>query len=322
MRNFGQRIFKVKIFQDFSSIDHIPNPVLTIGTFDGVHIGHQKILDQLNEEARKIGGQSVLFTFYPHPRMILYPESHGLKLIQTQEEKLRKLKKMGLQNIIVYPFTFEFSRLTALEFVRDYLVNQLHVKKLVIGYDHQFGKNREGSIDFLKDVSETYGFEVIEIPAQDIDEVNVSSTKIREALIDGNIELANEYLGEPFELSGEIIHGNALGRTIGYPTANIQVDSELKLIPGNGVYAVRVFLQDQCIDGMMNIGIRPTICGTHDISMEVHLFDFDKDVYGEKIQVQFLSKIRDEQKFIDTNALKDQLKKDENHIRHFLAIHQ
>lgn len=322
MCNFGQRNLKVKIFQDFNSIDHIPNPVLTIGTFDGVHIGHQKILNQLNEEARKIGGQSVLFTFYPHPRMILYPESHGLKLIQTQDEKLRKLKKMGLENIIVFPFTFEFSRLTALEFVRDYLVNQLHVKKLVIGYDHQFGKNREGSISYLKDVSETYGFEVIEIPAQDIDDVNVSSTKIREALIHGNIELANEYLGEPFELSGEIVHGNALGRTIGFPTANIKVDSELKLIPGNGVYAVRAFIRNQCFDGMMNIGMRPTVTdGQQILTIEVHLFDFEQEIYGESIRIQFLSKTRDEQKFINFNALKEQLKKDEKHIRHFLAVH-
>jgi riboflavin kinase/FMN adenylyltransferase len=312
----------VKIFQDFSSIDHIPNPVLTIGTFDGVHIGHQKIIKQLNDEAHKIGGQSVLFTFYPHPRMVLYPESHGLKLIQTQEEKLKKLKKMGLENIIVFPFTFEFSRLTALEFVRDFLVNQLHVKKLVIGYDHQFGKNREGSIDFLKDVAETYDFEVIEIPAQDIDEVNVSSTKIREALINGNIELANEYLGEPFELSGKIIHGNALGRTIGFPTANIQIDSDLKLIPGNGVYAVKVLMQNEVFKGMMNIGNRPTLNGVNDLTLEVHLFDFNKDVYGEDLTVQFLSKTRDEQKFNGVNELKEQLKKDENAIRHILADHQ
>lgn len=312
----------MNIFQDFSSIDHIPNPVLTIGTFDGVHIGHQKIIKQLNDEAHKIGGQSVLFTFYPHPRMVLYPESHGLKLIQTQEEKLKKLKKMGLENIIVFPFTFEFSRLTALEFVRDFLVNQLQVKKLVIGYDHQFGKNREGSIDFLKDVAETYDFEVIEIPAQDIDEVNVSSTKIREALINGNIELANEYLGEPFELSGKIVHGNALGRTIGFPTANILIDSDLKLIPGNGVYAVKVLIQNQVFEGMMNIGNRPTINGTNDIVLEVHLFDFNKDIYGEDLTVQFLSKTRDEQKFKGLNELKEQLKKDENAIRHILADYQ
>lgn len=311
----------MKIFQDFNSIDHIPNPVLTIGTFDGVHIGHQKIIDQLNAEAKKIGGESVLFTFYPHPRMILNPDSHGLKLIQTQEEKLKKLKKMGLQNIIVFPFTIEFSKLSALEFVKDYLVDQLHVKKLVIGYDHQFGKNREGSITFLKEISSKYNFEVIEIPAQDIDEVNVSSTKIREALTNGNVELANEYLGEPFELSGTVIHGNALGRTIGFPTANIKIDSDLKLIPGKGVYAVELTFKGRLLRGMMNIGIRPTIKGVHDLTIEVHIFDFNEDIYNERLTVQFLSKIRDEKKFSGIEELKNQLKKDEETVRHILADH-
>ena len=238
----------MNVFQDFHSIEKIHHPVITIGTFDGVHIGHQKIINQLNEEAEKINGESVLFTFYPHPRMVLYPESHGIKLIQTQEEKLAKLEKMGLKNCIVFPFTFEFSRMTALEFVRDFLVNQLNVKKLVIGYDHQFGKNREGSLQFLKDICETYDFEVIEIPAQDIDEVNVSSTKIREAILAGNIEKANDYLGDTFELTGTVVKGNQLGRTIGYPTANIVLNSDLKLIPGNGVYAVRANVRGTWFD--------------------------------------------------------------------------
>jgi riboflavin kinase/FMN adenylyltransferase len=305
----------VKIYQDFSSIDHIPNPVLTIGTFDGVHIGHQKIINQLNKEAKKIDGESVLFTFYPHPRMVLFPESHGLKLIQTQEEKLNKLKKMGLQNIIVCPFTIDFSHLSALEFVRDYLVNQLHVKKLVIGYDHQFGKNREGSISFLKEISGTYNFEVIEISAQDIDDVNVSSTKIRDAVLNGDIELANDYLGDPFELTGTVIRGKALGRTIGFPTANIFIDSDLKLIPNNGVYAVKVLLNGETLNGMMNIGVRPTVSGNKQQSIEVNIFDFNEDIYGEQITLHFYSKLRDEKKFNGVEALKEQLKKDEISIR-------
>jgi riboflavin kinase/FMN adenylyltransferase len=305
----------VKIYQDFSSIDHIPNPVLTIGTFDGVHIGHQKIINQLNKEAAKIDGESVLFTFYPHPRMVLFPESHGLKLIQTQEEKLNKLKKMGLQNIIVCPFTIDFSHLSALEFVRDYLVNQLHVKKLVIGYDHQFGKNREGSISFLKEISGTYNFEVIEISAQDIDDVNVSSTKIRDAVLNGDIELANDYLGDPFELTGTVIRGKALGRTIGFPTANIFIDSDLKLIPNNGVYAVKVLLNGKALNGMMNIGVRPTVSGNNQQSIEVNIFDFNEDIYGEQITLHFYSKLRDEKKFNGVEALKEQLKKDEISIR-------
>jgi len=311
----------VNVFQDFHSIEKIHHPVITIGTFDGVHIGHQKIINQLNEEAEKINGESVLFTFYPHPRMVLYPESHGIKLIQTQEEKMAKLEKMGLKNCIVFPFTFEFSRMTALEFVRDFLVNQLHVKKLVIGYDHQFGKNREGSLQFLKDICETYDFEVIEIPAQDIDEVNVSSTKIREAILAGNIEKANNYLGDTFELTGMVVKGNQLGRTIGYPTANIVLNSDLKLIPGNGVYAVRVNVRGTWFDGMMNIGTRPTVVSNGGRTIEVNIFDFDATIYDETVTVQFLSKWRDEQKFNGLDELKNQLKIDEETIRTVLSAY-
>ena len=214
----------MRIFQGFEQIQDIPNPVLTIGTFDGVHLGHQRIIEQLNDEAQSIDGESVLFTFYPHPRMVLYPESHQLQLIQTQVEKIDKLRRIGLKNMIVHPFTLEFSRLTAIEFVRDYLVNRLHVKKLVIGYDHSFGQNREGNIDFLKDVSDTYGFDVREIPAQEIDAVNVSSTKIRKAILNGQMRQAESFLGEPFELHGRVVTGNAVGRELGFPTANLDIE--------------------------------------------------------------------------------------------------
>jgi len=310
----------MKIFRDFITAGEITNPVLTIGTFDGVHVGHQKIIERLNEEAEKIGGESVLFTFYPHPRMVLYPDSHGLKLIQTQVEKVDKLRRIGLDNLIVYPFTKEFSRLTAVEFVRDYLVNELHVKKLVIGYDHHFGKNREGNIDFLREVAETYGFEVIEISAQDIDEVNVSSTKIRNAITEGEMRKAEQYLGEPFELHGRIVHGKSMGKQIGYPTANIDIETDIKLIPSTGVYAVNVFVSDYGIyEGMLNIGYNPTVGGSNDVSIEVHLFDFDRDIYGEFVTVQFLSRIRDEHKFESVHELRDQLREDEIHIRSFFA---
>ena len=309
----------MKIFNDFRLIANIPNPVLTIGTFDGVHIGHQKIIKQLNEEANKIGGESVLFTFFPHPRMVLSPENHGLKLIQSQEEKLEKLAHIGLQNCIVYAFTEEFSQLTAFEFVRDFLVKQLKVKKLVIGYDHQFGKNREGSISYLKTVSKEFNFDIIEIPAQEIDEVNVSSTKIRDAILKGEIELANEFLGAPFQLSGKVVKGKALGRTIGYPTANIEMNSELKLIPAKGVYAIKVFVKGGWYGGMLNIGFRPTISEESNQTIEVHIFDFADNIYGENITVQFLSKWRDEMKFNGVEELKNQLKKDEEIIRHIVA---
>ncbi|MCJ8292549.1 MAG: bifunctional riboflavin kinase/FAD synthetase [Crocinitomicaceae bacterium] len=306
----------MKLYQGFDQLLDIPNPVLTIGTFDGVHIGHQKIIQQLNREAEAVGGESVLFTFYPHPRMVLYPESHGLRLIQTQAEKMDKLRRMGLQNIIVHPFTKEFSRLTAVEFVRDYLVNRLKVKKLVIGYDHQFGKNREGSIEFLKEVAPIYGFEVEEISAQEVNEVNISSTKIRNAILAGDMDLAKSYLGEPFELYGKVIRGNALGRSIGFPTANLDIESEIKLIPKLGVYAVNVVLADGTFkEGMMNIGVRPTIANHDDLSIEVNLFDFEGDLYDQYITVQLLSRFRDEMKFDSIPDLQEQLNHDKETIR-------
>ncbi len=310
----------MRIFQGFEQLSSIPNPVLTIGTFDGVHLGHQKIIQQLNEEAEKIGGESVLFTFYPHPRMVLYPDTHGLQLIQTQVEKIDKLRRIGLQNVIVHPFTHEFSRLTAIEFVRDYLVNQLNVKKLVIGYDHQFGKNREGSLEFLLDVCDTYGFEVIEIAAQEIDEVNISSTKIRRAIQEGEMAKAQLFLGEPYELYGKVVQGEALGRQLGFPTANLDVESEIKLIPKTGVYAVNVLLSSGTIhEGMMNIGERPTVNDERKTSLEVNLFDFTGNLYGEQITVQLLSRFRDEIKFDSVNELKEQLIKDENDIRTYFT---
>lgn len=312
----------MRIFQDFTGVEEIPSAVLTIGTFDGVHLGHQKIIERLNEEAEKIGGESVLFTFYPHPRMVLYPESHGLQLIQTQVEKIEKLKRIGLQNVIVYPFTKEFSRLTALEFVRDYLVNKLHVKKLVIGYDHQFGKNREGTLEFLKEISDTYGFEVIEIEAQEIDEVNISSTKIRNAVIDGDMQLAEEYLGEPFELHGRVIKGKELGREIGYPTANIEIGSDVKITPKTGVYGVKVTLEDErTILGMLNLGSNPTVGTINDekLAVEAHLLDFNEEIYGQYLKIQLISWFRDEIKFDTVDQLKEQLKKDETTIRNYFS---
>lgn len=305
----------MRIFNDLDAIGEIQNPVVTIGTFDGVHLGHQKILQTLKDEAESVQGESVLLTFYPHPRMVLFPESHGLKLLQTQAEKIEKLEKNGLQNLVVYPFSFEFSRLTALEFVRDILVNKLHVRKIVIGYDHQFGKNREGSIAYLKDIADTYEFEVIEIPAQDIDEVNVSSTKIREALLQGDVQRANMFLGEPYQLSGTVIRGRALGRTIGFPTANIEVNTDIKLIPGIGVYAVEVLVDGQVYRGMLNIGIRPTVVSTDVVNLEVHILDFHRDIYDKSITVRFIERVRDEQKFESVDALKEQLKNDEKVVR-------
>ena len=272
-----------------------------------MHLGHQKIIAQINDEANKIEGESVLFTFYPHPRMVLYPESHNLKLIQTQAEKLSKLEKLGLQNVIEIPFTFEFSRLSALEFVRNILVNALNVKKLVIGYDHQFGKNREGTIAFLNSVSRTYDFEVIEIPPLVVDDLNISSTKIRDAIKSGNLEKAASFLGEKYFLCGKVVTGKQLGRTIGFPTANIQLTENYKLAPGKGVYAVEIEIDGIKHEGMANIGRRPTVNENEDETIEVHVFDFNRDIYDKNVTVFFYKKIREEIKFENKEALKNQL---------------
>ncbi|MFM7682747.1 MAG: riboflavin biosynthesis protein RibF, partial [Bacteroidota bacterium] len=213
----------MRIFEGIESLGEIKNPVVTIGTFDGVHLGHQKIIEQLNFEAEKIGGESVLLTFDPHPRIVLFPENHNVKLIQTLDEKFQVLEKFNLKNLVLIPFTKEFSELTATEFVEKILIGNLKAKKFVIGYDHQFGRNREGNIQFLKSVSEKYGFEVIEISAKSIDEINISSTKIRNSLLQGDVETAKLFLSRPYEISGTVIRGNQLGRTLGFPTANVQV---------------------------------------------------------------------------------------------------
>jgi riboflavin kinase / FMN adenylyltransferase len=309
----------VNIYNGFETQYNIPNPVLTIGTFDGVHIGHRKILNRLNELAVKHQGESVLFTFNPHPRLVLFPDFTDLKLIQTQEEKEAKLKRLGLQNLIVYPFDKAFSRTPAAEFIRDYLVNKINVHNIVIGYDHQFGKNREGSLEHLKELAPVFGFNVEEIPAQDIDDVHVSSTKIRRALENGDIEVANKFLGEPFQLNGIVVSGRQIGRTIGFPTANLEIDDPYKIIPCNGVYAVRCSLGNEVFLGMMNIGTRPTLeLDEPSRQIEIHLFDFTGDLYGQSLQVEVMQFLRHEIRFEDINGLANQLKQDENDIRALL----
>ena len=310
----------MKIYTNFDEIGRIPNPVLTIGTFDGVHVGHQKIIEQLNKRAAEVGGESVLFTFFPHPRMVIEPTNHGIKLIQTQEEKIEKLARLGLKHLIVFPFTSDFSELTAEEFVSQFLVAQLHVHTIIVGYDHQFGKNREGNLAFLVSHASYYNFEVKEISAQEINDVNISSSKIRKALSKGDITTTNHYLNEYFQLRGTVIHGNKLGRTIGFPTANLQIDDPLKLIPCNGVYGVEVQLANGQIHlGMMNIGVRPTIDDSTATHIEVHLFDFSDEIYNQKIRVSLVVRVRDEQKFIHVDALKNQLAQDEIFVRTFFS---
>jgi riboflavin kinase/FMN adenylyltransferase len=310
----------MKIFEGLDELKNIKNPVITIGTFDGVHLGHQKIINQLKAEAAEIQGETVLLTFHPHPRIVLFPENHGVRLLQSQEEKLRSLEEFGLNNVIIVPFTLNFSNLTAQEFVEEILVNNLHPKKVVIGYDHQFGRNREGNIDFLRLVSEKYNFEVVEIPARSIDEVNISSTKIRESLLVGNVEMAKLYLSRPYELSGRVVKGDQIGRTIRFPTANISIKDDTKIIPANGVYAVKVIIRSGTSFGMMNIGNRPTVDSTDTQKLEVHIFDFDENIYDESIKVLFEKRIREEKKFANLEELKFAIQQDEEFCRRYFNL--
>ncbi|MEJ6675527.1 MAG: bifunctional riboflavin kinase/FAD synthetase [Flavobacteriales bacterium] len=289
---------------------------VTIGTFDGVHFGHQKILEKLVSEAKAAGKKSVLLTFFPHPRMVLQKNAK-IEMINTIDERSALLEKTGLDYLIIHPFSKAFSRTSALEFVRDTLVNTLNISKLIIGYDHHFGKNREGNIDQLTEYSHLYDFTVEEILAQDIDDVSVSSTKIRRALAGGNLKTANNYLGYNFMLNGLVVNGKQLGGKIGYPTANIDVQEAYKLIPKTGVYVVQSTIEDKTIFGMMNIGSRPTVDGNHQ-TIEVHFFDFNQDLYGKHLTISLLYFLRDEHKFDAISSLVLQLKKDEETARNYI----
>lgn len=283
----------------FHSTDHLPefrNTVFTQGTFDGVHLGHQKILRRLQSETIKAEGESVLLTFWPHPRLLLFPEDNQLKLLQTLDEKLDVLKACGVDNVIVLPFTREFSNILPEDYIRDLLVNKLNVHTAIIGYDHRFGRNREGDIQLLQAYSAQYKYEVIEIAAEDIDHISISSTKIRNALLSGDVEAANASLGRPYNFTGRVVHGRKLGRTLGFPTANLEPASRHKLIPAGGVYAVRCRLDNNTYGGMMNIGDNPTVADKG-YSIEVNIFDFQEDIYGKNLEVFVLSRLRDEKKF-------------------------
>ncbi|MDC9721639.1 MAG: bifunctional riboflavin kinase/FAD synthetase [Urechidicola sp.] len=282
--------------------------IITIGTFDGVHIGHQKIIAQLLEASKKQNEVSVILTFFPHPRMVLQKD-HEVKMINTLNEKSKLLENLGLDELIIHPFDKDFSRLTAFEFVRNVLVNQLNISKLIIGYDHHFGKNREGNFEQLQEYGTMFDFELEEIPAQNLNNVTISSTKIRKALLNGDIEKANNYLGYHFMLTGVVVKGKSLGTKIGFPTANINIEESYKLIPKPGAYVIKATIDTVRYNGMLNIGNRPTVEGKHQ-TIEVHFFDFNDDLYGKRIQVELLKFLRDEQKFDSLDDLKMQLQKD------------
>jgi riboflavin kinase/FMN adenylyltransferase len=283
--------------------------VVTIGTFDGVHAGHRKIIDRLVNSAHANNLDSVVLTFFPHPRMVLQKES-DIKLINTIGERKQLLDQTGIDHLVVHPFTHQFSRLTALEFVRDILVNKLRAKKIIIGYDHRFGRNRTADINDLKQFGKDFGFEVEEISQQDVEQVAVSSTKIRKALLDGRVEQANIYLQSEFSLKGIVVRGRGIGKDLGYPTANMEIPEDYKLIPKNGVYVVRSVLDGQTIFGMMNIGTNPTVGGKEQ-TIETYFFDLDKDLYGKEITIEMLVRIRDEKKFNSVEELKIAMKQDQ-----------
>lgn len=293
--------------------------VVTTGTFDGVHLGHQTIIKRLVDEARAINGESVVVTFDPHPRQVLFPNDHGLKLLQTLDEKAKSLDVLGVHHLLVLPFSRSFADWDYETYVRRVLINELHTHKLIIGYDHQFGKNREGTIENLKRQALIYGFEIEEIPAKDIDQVHISSTQVRKALTLGDIATANRYLGYSYSLSGMVVRGHQNGRSIGFPTANIAVDNQSKLIPARGVYAVVVLLHDKEYAAMLNIGYRPTFSDEKELSVEVHILDFSSDIYDASVSINFMHRLRDEQKFESLEALKNQLEKDKLTVLKLLA---
>lgn len=293
--------------------------VVTIGTFDGVHIGHQKIIKRLINTGKSEDLKSVILTFFPHPRMVLQKDSN-IKLINTIDERSAILDVLGLDYLLIKKFTKDFSRLSAEDFVKQILVDKLHAKKVIIGYDHRFGRNRNADINDLKTFGETFGFEVEEISVEDIDDVAVSSTKIRKALDEGDIAKANSFLGYNFMLNGTVVKGKGLGKQLQYPTANISIEETYKLIPKRGSYVVNSKINDKLYFGMMNIGVNPTVNGNEE-TVEVHFFNLKKDIYNEKIQINLLERIRDEQKFESLEALKTQLQKDKETALRFIEKH-
>ncbi len=294
----------MRIFNDIHTLPQFQNAIVTIGTFDGVHLGHQKIINRLKELKQQQSGEVIVFTFDPHPRKVLFPEQRDLKLITTTEEKCELLQHFGVDNVLVYPFSTAFSQMPARDYIFDILVKALQTKTLVIGYDHRFGANREGNIQTLKELSSLGIFNVEEIPAQEINQLNISSTRIRKALEDGDVAIANDFLGYHFFINGIVVKGKQLGRTIGYPTANLFIADKSKLIPKKGVYAVNVYHKNTHYKGMLNIGTNPTTDPDHKIKVEVNIFNFDKDIYGEPLKVEFVKRIRDEKKFANLEELK------------------
>lgn len=303
----------MRIYYSIDDFSPVKNAVVTSGTFDGVHVGHKKILSRLTEIARKTGGETVVITFWPHPRLVLYPDDSQLRLLNTFEEKAELLKKQGVHHLLRIPFTKEFSQLSSEAFITNILVEKIGTRKLVIGYDHHFGKNREGSFEQLKLNGPKYGFEVEEIPRQDIDNIAVSSTKIRQSIEAADMATASHLLGQPYTLSGRVIKGDQIGRQLGYPTANLEVDSLHKLIPADGIYAVHVHHSSERYRGALYIGNRPTVDGTKKV-IEVNIFNFSREIYGESLTIEFHAFIRHDKKLNSLDELKNQIATDKENV--------
>ena len=309
----------MKIYTDLKDFSAL-NPVVTIGTFDGVHLGHRKVIRRLQELAHKVKGETVIFTFYPHPRLVLSEENNGLRLINTLEEKKVLLEAAGIDHLVIYPFTKEFSKLSYVEFVEQILVKQLGMKYLVVGYDHRFGHNREGKYEDLKVFADQLNFKIERQDVLNMDKINVSSTKVRKAISEGDIKTANKYLGYRFFIKGDVIDGKKLGHKIGFPTANIDPQESYKLVPKDGVYAIKINVDDKRYLGMLNIGVRPTVNNQLDNrSIEVHILDFDQDIYYRNITIHFYQRIRNEQFFNSIDELKAQLSKDKDAVLELLG---
>jgi riboflavin kinase/FMN adenylyltransferase len=309
----------MKVYHHIDEFKPVKNAVVTIGTFDGVHIGHRKIIARIKELAAASGGETVILTFFPHPRMILHPEDESIKLINTINEKAELLEQLGIDHLIITPFSRDFSNQTPESYIRDVLVNQIGTKKIVIGYDHRFGKDRQGGLADLLRLGPQYGFEVVEIPEQDINDVAISSTRIRTALLANDINIANECLGYPFFITGKVIRGDQLGRELGYPTANLMLEEPYKLIPADGIFAVKVRVEGKECTGMAYIGHRPTVNGmTRNI--EVNIFDFDADIYNKQLRMEFLHFVRGDIKFSSLEELTIQLGKDKEDVQALLIL--
>lgn len=309
----------MKTFQSIFDYKKEKKTILTLGTFDGVHLGHQKILKKLVVESINNNWESILLTFFPHPRMVLKQDSQ-IQLLNTIEEKSDLIEKTGINNLIIHPFDATFSELSAEDFVKKILIDQLNLGKIIIGYDHKFGKNRSADINDLIKLGKKYDFEVEQISVKEIDDISISSTKIRKALINGNIELANQYLGYKYSLKGKIVNGKKIGRTIAFPTANLEIEKDYKLIPKTGVYIVESIIHSKVVYGMMNIGNNPTL-GANPKSLEIHFFDFNADIYNSNIRIELISRIRNEIKFDSIESLKKQLHKDKIYSLEFIEQH-